>query len=261
MRRHPSRGVPCRRLGRHRSCPPVLRSLPSVTTSVMLLPKSTGPVVACVTSVGCSGVTVKHSSAAAVRRARHADLVVAREHGPPAVAVRCREPRRVRHDGRRRGGHGLGGPDLRAARGAGAGRVQDAVAVAQLAGPAEEELHLAVEIVGAFDGDESTVLHRERARRRDRRSGEVGRAVAAASASSSWWRLHWPRTPREKSKIVAVSDVEDRVSAMNTLKHLPSSSVAVRLIPPSKNSEIRSAVTGAVLLVRRQPRSGDRASC
>src|SRR6185503_16202725 len=51
---------------------------------------------------------------------------------------------------------------------------------------------------------------------------------------------HSPSLPRAKSKSVAVSDCEERVSPMNTLKHLPPRFVAVRSIPPSKNSETRS---------------------
>src|SRR5262245_12703897 len=49
-----------------------------------------------------------------------------------------------------------------------------------------------------------------------------------------------PSDPREKSKIVAVSDVDDRVSPMKVLKHSPPRPDVVRLIPPSKNSETRS---------------------
>src|SRR5258706_5414528 len=53
---------------------------------------------------------------------------------------------------------------------------------------------------------------------------------------------HSPSAPRAKSKSVAVSDCEERVSPMKTLKHLPPRLVAVRSIPPSKNSEIRSVL-------------------
>src|SRR5204862_8130279 len=51
--------------------------------------------------------------------------------------------------------------------------------------------------------------------------------------------LHSPSTPRAKSKSVAVSDWEDRVSPMNTLKQWPPRPDWVRLRPPSKNSEVR----------------------
>src|SRR6476661_4472505 len=46
--------------------PPVPGSFavpPSVATSLIFWPKSTGPVVACVDSVGCTGATTKHSLA------------------------------------------------------------------------------------------------------------------------------------------------------------------------------------------------------
>ena len=48
--------------------------------------------------------------------------------------------------------------------------------------------------------------------------------------------VHSPSLPRAKSNSVAVRDWEERVSPMNTLKHLPPRFVRVRLRPPSKNS-------------------------
>src|SRR6185503_9523134 len=54
--------------------------------------------------------------------------------------------------------------------------------------------------------------------------------------------LHSPSLPRAKSKSVAVRDCEERVSPMNTLKHLPPRFVFVRLRPPSKNSASRRVV-------------------
>ena len=56
--------------------------------------------------------------------------------------------------------------------------------------------------------------------------------------------LHSPSLPRAKSKSVAVRDCDERVSAMNTLKHLPPRFFAVRSTPPSKNSEVRSVLPG-----------------
>src|SRR5437773_10908056 len=55
---------------------------------------------------------------------------------------------------------------------------------------------------------------------------------------------HSPSLPRAKSNSVAVRDCEERVSAMNTLKHLPPRFFAVRSTPPSKNSEVRSVLPG-----------------
>src|SRR5437867_5478192 len=56
--------------------------------------------------------------------------------------------------------------------------------------------------------------------------------------------VHSPSLPRAKSNSVAVRDWEERVSAMNTLKHLPPRFFAVRSTPPSKNSEVRSVLPG-----------------
>src|SRR5947207_15834483 len=50
--------------------------------------------------------------------------------------------------------------------------------------------------------------------------------------------VHSPILPSAKSNSVAVSDCEERVSPMNTLKHLPARLLLVRLRPPSKNSEV-----------------------
>ena len=52
--------------------------------------------------------------------------------------------------------------------------------------------------------------------------------------------VHPPISPWEKSKSVAVSDVDERVLPMKMLKQLPSSSLSVRFRPPSKNSAVRS---------------------
>src|SRR4051812_4625522 len=51
---------------------------------------------------------------------------------------------------------------------------------------------------------------------------------------------HEPDVPPAKSNRVAVSEVEERVSPMNELKHLSPSLRSVRLMPPSKNSDVRS---------------------
>ena len=50
--------------------------------------------------------------------------------------------------------------------------------------------------------------------------------------------VHSPMLPRAKSNSVAVSDWDERVSPMKTLKHLPPRPLCVRSRPPSKNSEV-----------------------
>ena len=68
---------------------------------------------------------------------------------------------------------------------------------------------------------------------------------------------HSPSRPREKSNSVAVSDVDERVSAMNVLKHVGavppplSANACVMLIPPSKKSGGTTVLPDAERRVRR----------
>ncbi len=178
--------------------------------------------------------------------------VVAREVGTPAVAAGRGDRRRVGRDGRRLV---VMSCDPRRSTPPVSHRVVDRRGER----PAEVERDVAVERRDAGHRDRRLVLDLERG------VGRVGRDVEPAGRDRRravdlhrrrlGRRGALPELRRGRSRTASRSaTVDERVSAMNVLKHLPPRSLSVRLMPPSKNSEVRRLWPTPSCLFDGQPR-------
>jgi hypothetical protein len=116
-------------------------------------------------------VTSKHSLFEESLHAGTPVVVSPENSAPPAVVIRGREARGVRHHDLPRSGHTLGRPDE--------GAAAEALAVGvEFARAAQEEPDRAVEAVHSGHVDLGAVGHSKRPGSRDRIRGDVGCAVA-----------------------------------------------------------------------------------